>query len=532
MVKGFRQIASLTLLSRILGLVREICFAHFFGAGAVMDIWFIAFKIPNLSRRLFGEGAASASFIPIYSQQLHEESQDAPKYAGTVVSIVVMILTLTMLIGWAAMGSYNHFFAENAETKLILTLSSLMLPYMVMICTVAILAGILNVHMHFAAPAFSPVILNIFIIAATILSSTLLKQSPRTQVFYIAGSVLLAGVIQLLIQFTALRYKKIHIKPSLQVHTDPFRKTMLLMGPMIIGLTATQINTLADDLIAWFFSASAEKGQYFTMLGKLIEYPMQRGSVAHLNYAQRMYQFPLGVIGISLATAIFPVLSKNAAQKNIPALCETVSKGIKTSIALAIPATAGLVLISNSVLKLLFQHGEFTANDTSITATVLSLYSLGLAGYFCQQILSRCFYSLQNSTLPVKTALIAIAVNLPLNLILIWYLKEAGLALSTAFCSYLQVIILIKALKKHIGQGMMFGVGKLMLKTTLASLAMFGIGAAVMKSMADFTGFGPNAAKVFITLAVCTIVYIGFAFSFNIIEIKALLSRGKSDINR
>ncbi|MFC1780992.1 lipid II flippase MurJ, partial [Planctomycetota bacterium] len=175
MIKGFRQIASLTALSRVFGLTRDIAYGHFFGASQLFDAWTIAFKIPNLSRRLFGEGAASASFIPVYSQVLHKDGQQAAALLNTVVTVLFMILAGLVLIGEAGIWLYYHLFARTGETQLILSLSSIMLPYMLFVCMVAILAGILNVHKHFAMPAVAPVVLNVFIIATILITGWLLK---------------------------------------------------------------------------------------------------------------------------------------------------------------------------------------------------------------------------------------------------------------------------------------------------------------------------------------------------------------------
>jgi len=250
MVKGFRQIAGLTTLSRILGMFRDMAFAYFLGAGGLMDAWAIGFKIPNLARRLFGEGAASCSLIPVYTQQLQSDPDRANTLARTTVTVIFVLLTVIILLGEAVILTYYKFFCVHPGTQLKLTLSAIMLPYMLLICLVAILAGILNANRHFAAPAAAPVVLNVFIIGSLCISGWLLGIRPGTQVFIVATAVLLAGLVQLLIQFPPLWARGINIRPTWQVRSDAFRKVILLMGPMILGLTVTQINTLADDFIA------------------------------------------------------------------------------------------------------------------------------------------------------------------------------------------------------------------------------------------------------------------------------------------
>ncbi len=483
MVKGFRQIASLTALSRVFGLIRDISFSHFFGANQLFDAWIIAFRIPNLSRRLFGEGAASASFIPIYSEALHKDRQQAAKLANTVVTVLFIILAGLVVAGEAGIWLYGRFFAQTSETELILSLSSVMLPYMLFVCTVAMLAGILNVHRHFAAPAAAPIVLNIFIIGTILLTGWAMKLQVREQLFSVAVAVLIAGLVQIAIQVAPLRASGVSIRPAWQVQSESFKKILLLMGPMILGLTVTQINTLADDLIAWWLSGSEEKGAFFEFLGAQIKYPMWRGSVSYLYYSQRLYQLPLGVLGISLATAIFPVMSAHAARKDFAALRTIISKGIRTSVFVAIPATVGLIMVARPLISAAFEHGRFTNEDTDMVVRTLAFYALGLCGYFTQQILARAFYSMQDSKMPMRSALIAVFVNFWLNLTLIWFLGLAGLACATAACSYLQVVILITVLRRRLGRSIMDGLSVTLWKTLVATAFMWLAAAAIMTLM-------------------------------------------------
>ena len=480
MIKGFRQIASITAISRIFGLVRDIAYSHFFGANQLLDAWIIAFRIPNLSRRLFGEGAASASFIPVYSETLYKDRQQAAKLANTVVTVLFMILAALVVVGEAAIWLYYSLFAQTTETELILSLSSIMLPYMLFVCMVAMLAGVLNVHKHFASPAAAPIVLNIFIIATILSTGWLLKIQARQQLFYVAVAVLAAGVVQIAIQLRPLRRAGVSIRPAWQVHSESFRKIIMLMGPMILGLTATQINTLADDLIAWWFSGSQEKGHFFEFLGAQIEYPMWRGAVSHLYYAQRLYQLPLGVLGISLATAIFPVMSADAARNDLTALRTTVSKGLRGTVFVAIPATIGLIMIAGPLISAAFEHGRFTAKDTNMVVRTLGFYALGLSGYFAQQILARAFYAMQDSKTPMRSALAAVFANFLLNLTLIWYLGQAGLACATAVCSYLQVVILVTVLRAKLGHSILNGLQVTLLKTVAATAVMWLAGTVIM----------------------------------------------------
>jgi len=472
MIKGFRQIASFTFISRIFGLIRDMTFSRFLGASGLMDLWIIAFQIPNLSRRLFGEGAASASFIPIYRELLESDPEKANQFARTVVTVIFTLLSVIVLVGWLLLVIYRAIRSPNEDTILMTNLIATMLPYMIMICSVAILAGVLNVHSHFAAPACAPIILNIFIIGSVLTTGYLLKVPGTVKVFSTAVAVLIAGIVQLSVQLIVLRKKNILIRPAWQVRSEAFKKTILLMAPMIIGLTATQINTLADVWIARFFSGSELKGEYLTILGRHLKYPLWEGCVSHLYYSQRLYQFPLGVLGISLATAIFPVMSANAAKKDYSALTKSISKAVRAAVFISIPAIAGLIIVAKPLVRAIFQGGEFSPEDTNATSYVLIFYAIGLSGYFCQQLLTRAFYSLQDSKDPTKSALAAVIVNIILNLSLIWFMGTAGLALATALCSYLQVIFLLRILVKRFGNSILAQLPQTIIKTVISTVFM------------------------------------------------------------
>jgi putative peptidoglycan lipid II flippase len=472
LIKGFRQIVVLTAVSRVLGMLRDMAFAYFLGAGGLMDGWAIAFKIPNLARRLFGEGAAASSLIPVYSEQLQRDPRKARDLAMSVVTAVFVLLTAVVLLGEAFIWLYYHFVAAHEGARLKLLLTGVMLPYAVLICVVAILGGILNAHRHFTAPAAAPAVLNVFLIAGLCLGSWVLALPQRTTVVVVAVAVVVAGLVQIGMQAPPLWRRGISLRPAWDVRSEAFRRVLLLMGPMVLGLTATQISTLINDFTALWLSGSIEKGATFSLLGHAIRYPLWEGAVSHLFYAQRLYQLPLGLFGVSLATALFPDMSVDAAQRDFDSLRRTISWGMRCTIFVALPATAGLLLISRPVVGVILERGEFTRADTIQTAATLSFYVLGLAGYFAQQILTRAFYSLQESGVPARTAVVAVCVSLVLNLMLVWPLGSGGLAAATAICSYLQVAMLVAALRRRLGPGVLGGVGRALRDTVLATLCM------------------------------------------------------------
>ncbi len=424
-----------------------------------MTAWTMGFKIPNLSRRLFGEGAASSSFIPVYSESLHREPQNAQRLANTVLTVLLVVLAAITVLGETAVWIYARFFADAYGAQVGLRLCAIMMPYMIAICLAAILAGVLNVRKHFAVPASAPIVLNLCIIASILLTGEWLQMPAEKQVYLVALTVLAAGLLQISMHFIVLRQKGFRFRLTWDIRSPAFGKIITLMLPMIVGLTVTQINTLLDDLIALGFAS--EQG-----------YPVSYGAVGQLYFAQRLYQFPLGVLGISLATAIFPVMSADAARNDLDALRKTISRGIKASFFVALPATAGLWIIALPLTRVLFEHGRFQSEDTPNVAFTLACYAFGLTGYFIQQISIRAFYAMQESKWPARTAAIAVGVNLTLNFILIWFMGTAGLALSTAVCSYLQIVILLKYLRRRFDGKITDRLKQNLLKTLAATAVM------------------------------------------------------------
>ena len=511
MIRGFKQIAGLTLISRILGMLRDMVFAYYFGADWLMTAWTMGFKIPNLARRLFGEGAASASVIPIYSEELEKDPDTARRLARSVVTVLTVFLTGVMLLAELLIVVYALMFSPNEGTRLGLNLAAIMMPFMVCICVAAVIGGLLNVHRHFLTPAAVPIVLNVVIIASSFFAGAKLDLPPQRQVYVVAVGVVVAGFLQIAMQIGPLRKHGLVLRPLWETHSPAFRRILLLMGPMVLGLTVTQINTLADDLIALAF------GKYLSW-----------GAVSKLYYAQRLYQFPLGVLGISLATAIFPELSSEAAKGAYNKMMQVVSRGLRMSIFVAVPATIGLILVARPLIAVLFQHGRFTAEDTDGTVWTLSFYAIGLCGFFSQQILIRAFYSSKDSKAPAITAAGAVVINVILNLLLIWPLGTGGLALSTAICSYLQVIVLMLVLKKKHPVEMKEGLRITIVKTVIAAGVMAAAGFGVLVLMRPMpVSLRYDLIRTGTLVVVCAGVYAGVSAALKNEMLMLLIGRRK-----
>ncbi|MBN2842481.1 MAG: murein biosynthesis integral membrane protein MurJ, partial [Sedimentisphaerales bacterium] len=449
-VSAAKVVALLTLLSRVLGLVRDALMARYFGA-VIMHYFGIPFQVPNLVRRLFGEGALTAALIPVYTDELKNDPQQAQLLARSVLTLLITGLTCLTLVGIIVLLAFRYSdAAANYDPKTIhmLSLGAIMLPYMIFICYAAVVGGLLQVHRHFIAPALVPAFLNTTIIIGVYGFARFFGADPWQQIYAAAWSVFAAGLIQIAVQIPAMR--KFGISPRLRFtfNEAPIRRVFTIMAPMMIGLAAVQINTVSDNLIAFYFSSSQESGPYMEFFGRQVLCPVNEGSVNYLYNAQRCYQFPLGVFGVALATAIFPFLSSCVSENDMKGFARQLNHGIRLTIFIGLPSTLGLMLISGPMVRAIFEGGEFTAADSAQTASTVIYYAAGVIAYCMQQLVVRAFYSFKDSKTPVNIAVKMIFLNFFMNLILIWPLATGGLGLSTAICASIQagwlLYILIK----------------------------------------------------------------------------------------
>jgi len=432
LVSSTRLVSLLTLASRILGLVRDAVCSHLFGAGAVYGAFTIAFQVPNLFRRLFGEGALSAASIPVFSTVVEKQGRtQACLFASRLLTLLTLVLTGLAVLGGAIVLLLYALLPESSRTTLTLQLTALLMPYLTLICTIGVMAGLLNVLHSFAVPAMAPIILNIFMILSALLGSGIWPDSDPRAVFVLSTGVLLSGLVQFLWQLRGLWSHELPVRPALSL-TDPLvRHVLRVMGPMTLGLAAVQINTLADSLIAAACVPHA-------------------GAPAVLFYAQRLYQFPLGVFAIALATVMFPAMSAQVAQEQIEDFRRTLSNGIRVILFEGLPCTVGLMLIARPTVRLLFEHGQFTAADTARVTPTLLAYAAGIWAFGLLQILVRAFYALNDPVRPTVSSAASVVLNLALNLTLVWWLEEAGLGLATTICAVAQCVYLSAVLSRRV----------------------------------------------------------------------------------
>ncbi|HEX9757876.1 MAG TPA: murein biosynthesis integral membrane protein MurJ [Nitrospiria bacterium] len=421
-----------TFLSRIMGFLRDMVLARLFGAGLAADAFFVAFRIPNMLRELFAEGSMSAAFIPVFTEYLTQKSRrDAWELAGAVFTTLLTILTAITLLGilfspWIVKGLAPGFTQYPEKTALTILLNQIMFPYLLFISLSALVMGILNSFRSFAAPALSPVMFNLSIILAAFLLSPLFSKP----ILGIALGVLIGGLSQFLFQLPSLH----RLGFSLLFKFNPTHPGVLKIGrlilPTMIGLSVTQINILVNTLLASFLS---------------------EGSVTYLFYGMRLIHFPLGLFGVAFATALLPTMASQAAAGAINDLKVTLSFGLRLVFFVTLPAMVGLIFLRIPIVHLLFEHGQFTSEATLNTATAVLFYSVGLWAFAGVRITIPTFYSLQDTTTPVKVAVLSMIINILLNLLLMGPLAHGGLALATSLSAIVHFFILLLLLKRRLG---------------------------------------------------------------------------------
>ena len=433
-----RTLSVLTLVSRMTGLARDAALSRIFGAGLVPAAFFFAFIIPNLFRRLFGEGALAAAFLPVYARLDKDDPATARRLATLTVGLLLVVLGAVTLAGELVLYLVSR---QLDQQNLALHLTMIMLPYLPLVCMVAILGAMLQVHGRFGPTAAAPVLLNASVIAAAV-GMRPLFDNPREHIGVVAIAVVAAGLLQVSWSLWALRNED-WPQRGFRETWGPLRTVLGRAGPMILGLGVLQLNTFFDALIA----------SYPTTVGPTIfgvRYPLSEGAMAAVSFAQRLYQFPLGVFGIAVATAIFPALAR---QNEDPAVFgDLLRRGLRLVMFIGLPASAGLLLVARPLTAVILEGGDFTARDSQRVAFILIGYASAVWAYSMIHVLIRAFYARGDVRTPVKVAVWMVALNLVLNCTLIWTpLRESGLAWSTAVCATIQMAVLLALLRRQAG---------------------------------------------------------------------------------
>ncbi|MFZ3042770.1 MAG: murein biosynthesis integral membrane protein MurJ [Thiobacillus sp.] len=430
LLKALAAVSSMTLLSRILGFVRDAIIARVFGAGMLTDAFFVAFKIPNLLRRLFAEGAFSQAFVPILAEYKnrrgHDATQNLVNQVGTALTLVLIVVALLGVVGapWVAYVSAPGFRADPDKFELTVTLLRITFPYIIFISLVALAAGILNTHSKFSVPAFAPVLLNVAMIGAALW----LAPYFDPPVLALGWGVALGGVLQLAWMLPHLLKIRMLPRPTRHFDDPGLKRVLRLMAPATLGVSVAQISLLINTIFASFLAS---------------------GSVSWLYYADRLMEFPAGMLGVALGTILLPSLAKHYADDNPGDYSKLLDWGLRLTLMLALPAAAALAVLAVPLITTLFHYGAFTAVDVTMTQRALVAYSVGLVGLILVKVLAPGFYARQNIRTPVKVAIFTLVATQVMNLAFIIPLGHAGLALSIGLAACLNAGLLLHLLKKQ-----------------------------------------------------------------------------------
>lgn len=425
------------MLSRCMGLARDIIFARVIGAEALADAFFVAFKIPNFFRRLFAEGAFSQAFVPILAEYRQRGSRAAvselvSRVSGTL-GLTLMALTLVVVVAsplMAALFAPKWYVDEPDKFAATADMLRITFPYLFFISITGVAAGVLNSYDRFAVPAFTPLLLNLCLITAAVVGADYFQQPA----YALAWGVLIAGVVQLVFQLPFLRGIHMLPMPAVDWRHPGVRRILILMGPAIFGVSVSQINLLLDTVLATF---------------------LPTGSVSWLYYADRLAELPLGVFGVAIATVILPNLSRHHAADSSRAYSETLDWALRMILIIAVPAAAALMLLAEPILMTLFYYGEvMTVRDISMATLSLRAYAAGLVAFMLIKVLAPGFFARQDMRTPVRIGIIAMLANMVLNLLLViplhsyWQLGHVGLAAATSLSAFLNALLLLVSLRR------------------------------------------------------------------------------------
>jgi putative peptidoglycan lipid II flippase len=455
-------ISILTLFSRILAMGRESVVATFFGAGVVSSAFTAAFKVPNLFRKLLGEGALSAAFIPLYAQALKQDEAEANSFAAASVNLLAMILIGLTIFGELCLWAAVKFVGLRPDELLIARFTAIMLPYVFLICGTAFLGAILQVHHRFALPAAAPVLLNVMHIAVIVIGAKMLLLTHATGerqillqtrlAYWLSGFVLVAGVMQIGMLLPSLRAVGFRFGKITDFWSPMVARMLRLSIPVALSAGVLQLSVVVDTLITVVLTRGENPADRLHLFGHVLNYPLQLGAVARLNWAQLLYQFPLGVFAISLATAIFPSLSSDAVDRDRQKFRRVLRQGILFALLEGLPASIGLVLVRYPTVRLLFERGNFTSFDTWWVTRSLIFYAAGIWAFSVQQILNRAYYAMHDMTTPLVLSVVTMAVNTAVEIPLAFtHLGEAGLAAGTLASFAIQAVVMLIMLDRKVG---------------------------------------------------------------------------------
>jgi putative peptidoglycan lipid II flippase len=463
LLKTLFTVGGLTFMSRLLGFVRDTLIARVFGAGVMTDAFFVAFKIPNLLRRISAEGAFSQAFVPILAEYKKQRTQNEThaliNHVATLMGLFLVIITIIAMLAapWIVQVSAPGFVADVSKFKLTVDLLRITFPYILFISLVSLAGGVLNTYGNFSTPAFTPVWLNVSFITAMLFIAPYFNNSIQV----LAWAVFVGGILQLLFQLPYLKQLGLVPRISFDLEDQGVWRILKLMGPAVFGVSIAQISLLINTIIASFLVS---------------------GSVSWLYFADRLMEFPTGLLGVALGTILLPSLSKSVADKNDSEYSQLLDWGLRLTFMLALPAAVALAVLAVPLVTSLFKYGAFTAHDVIMTKTALMAYSLGLLGLILVKVLAPGFYSRQNIKTPVKIAIFTLIVTQLMSVFFVFGLdlkafKHAGLALAIGLGACVNAGLLFYHLRKdgfyQAQAGWSVFIIKLIIAVTIMGLAIY-----------------------------------------------------------
>ncbi|TBL99579.1 murein biosynthesis integral membrane protein MurJ [Hafnia paralvei] len=430
LLKSLAAVSSMTMFSRVLGFARDALVARIFGAGVATDAFFVAFKLPNLLRRIFAEGAFSQAFVPILAEYKSQQGEEATRtFVAYVSGMLTLVLALVTVLGmiaapWVIWATSPGFLRDPDKFELTASLLRITFPYILLISLASLAGAVLNTWNRFSVPAFAPTFLNLSMIGFSLFAAPYFNPP----IMALAWAVTVGGVLQLAYQLPHLKKIGMLVLPRINLRDAGVWRVMRLMGPAIIGVSVSQISLIINTIFASFLVS---------------------GSVSWMYYADRMMEFPSGVLGVALGTILLPSLAKSVSSGRLDDYSRLMDWGLRLCFVLALPSTVALGILSKPLISSLFQYGQFTAFDTEMTQRALIAYSVGLMGIILVKVLAPGFYSHQNIRTPVKIAIASLIMTQLMNLAFIGPFKHAGLSLSIGLAACLNAGLLYWQLRKQ-----------------------------------------------------------------------------------
>jgi putative peptidoglycan lipid II flippase len=501
-------ISALTMLSRVLGLVREVAFARLVGAGFYSDAYRIAFRVPNLLRDLFAEGALSAAFVPTYTRVLKEGGRPAAfRLAARVMSVLSVVLSVVVLIGVAAAGPLVNWLAhgfatEPGKTELTVLLTRVMMPFLPLVSFAAVAMGMLNAEERFGRPAIASAMFNLVSIAGAVLFWAL-GLDPRSVALGWSITTLLGGLAQFLIQLPELHAEGWRLRFDWAPRDPDLGRIASLMAPAIVGMAAVQINLFVSSYFASF----------------------DEGAVSWLDYAFRILYLPIGVFGVSVGTVATTGLAKQAAARDMPALAATVQRSLRSLAFLTVPSTVGLAVLAVPIVRLLYEHGRFKPSATPPTAAALAIYALGLVAYSSIKVLAPAFYALGRPRIPLLASASAVVANIGTTVLLHPILGYRGIAAGLVVATFVNVLVLSVTLKRTVGPVLGPGAVSFVVRMGTAAALMGAVVHLLAEALVQRLGTHGLTAQAITALVPCAVggaLYMGVALALRVPEAMGL----------